>query len=78
MLVRDEMPPARDARMKWFRDAHFGMFIHWGVYAVPAHGEWYMNNGKVPVATYQAFAKDFTAAKYDPQAWARFWPGTPA
>jgi alpha-L-fucosidase len=40
-----------------------GIFIHWGVYSVPAHGEWYMNNGKVPVTTYKAFAKDFTAVK---------------
>ena len=48
----------------------FGLFIHWGVYAVPARGEWYMNNGKIPIATYKAYAKDFTAAKYDPQAWA--------
>lgn len=57
------------------------MFIHWGVYAVPAGewqgkpvggiGEWIMRNGKIPVADYRAFAKDFTAANYDPQAWAR-------
>ena len=70
VMVREETPPARAARMKWFHDARFGLFIHWGVYAVPAHGEWYMNNAKVPVATYKAFARDFTAAKYDPQAWA--------
>jgi alpha-L-fucosidase len=36
---------------------------------VPARGEWYMNNGNLPVATYKAYAKDFTAAKYDPKAW---------
>src|SRR5450432_3893803 len=55
------------------------MFIHWGVYAVPAGiwqgkpvaAEWIMNRGKIPVAAYRAFAKDFTAAKYDPQAWAQ-------
>jgi len=70
VVVRDETPAARADRMKWFHDARFGLFIHWGVYAVPARGEWYMNNGKVPAATYKAFAKDFTAAKYDPQAWA--------
>jgi len=34
-----------DATMKWWRDAKFGMFIHWGLYAVPAKGEWYMENG---------------------------------
>ena len=70
VVVREETPPAKAARMKWFHDARFGIFIHWGVYAVPAKGEWYMSNAKVPQATYRAFAKDFTAAKYDPQAWA--------
>ena len=70
VLVRNEMPAGRAARMKWFHDARFGLFIHWGVYAAPARGEWYMNQGKVSVADYKAFAKDFTAAKYDPQAWA--------
>src|SRR3954452_23765670 len=54
----------------WFQNARFGMFIHWGVYSVPARGEWYMNNEKVPIATYKAYAKEFTAAKYDPAAWA--------
>ena len=67
-------------RTQWFREARFGMFIHWGVYAVPAGewkgkriggiGEWIMKNGKIPVADYKAFAKDFTAANYDPAAWA--------
>ena len=71
VVVRDETPGEHAARMKWFKEARFGIFIHWGVYAVPAHGEWYMNNAKVPEATYRAFAKDFTAAKYDPEAWAQ-------
>jgi len=73
VVVRNEVPTGRSARMKWFREARFGIFIHWGVYAVPAHGEWYMNQGKVPVAAYQAFARDFTAAHYDPSAWARLF-----
>ncbi len=68
-------------RMAWFDDARFGLFIHWGVYAVPAGewqgkqipgiGEWIMKNGKIPVADYKALAKDFTAANYDPVAWAK-------
>lgn len=67
-------------RTQWFRDARFGMFIHWGVYAVPAGewqgkpisgiGEWIMKNGQIPVADYKALAKDFTAVNYDPAAWA--------
>jgi alpha-L-fucosidase len=72
-VVRDEPAAVTEARLKWFREARFGIFIHWGVYAVPARGEWYMNNAKVPVATYKAFAKDFTAAKYDPKAWAQLF-----
>ena len=73
LVTRHESAAARAARMQWFHEARFGIFIHWGVYSVPARGEWYMNNGKVPVATYRAFAKDFTAAKYDPAAWAQLF-----
>jgi alpha-L-fucosidase len=72
---------ARDARMKWWRDAGFGMFIHWGVYAVPAGtykghqvnriGEWIMNRGKIPVAEYQAYAKEFNPVLYNPDEWVR-------
>jgi alpha-L-fucosidase len=66
--------------MAWFRDAKFGMFIHWGVYAVPAGtykgeqikgiGEWIMLRGKIPVADYRAYAKEFNPVKYNPEAWA--------
>lgn len=67
-----ETPSQRDARMKWWRDAKFGMFIHWGVYAVPArNGEWVMHKEKIPVATYRQFAKEFNPVRYDPIAWAR-------
>ena len=70
-----------DERMAWWRDARFGMFIHWGVYAVPAGtwdgrqiggiGEWIMNRGKIPVADYQEIAKQFNPVKYDPDSWVR-------
>jgi alpha-L-fucosidase len=76
----DESPAQRDQRMQWWREAKFGMFIHWGVYAVPAGtyqdkqirgiGEWIMLRAKIPCAEYQAYAKQFTAAQYDPDAWA--------
>ena len=71
----------RDARMQWWREAKFGMFIHWGVYAVPAGtyrdsqidgiGEWIMRNAEIPVAEYRDFAWQFNPVKYDPAAWAR-------
>jgi alpha-L-fucosidase len=71
----------RDARMQWWREARFGMFIHWGVYAVPAGtykdkriggiGEWIMFNGKIPVAEYREFARQFNPVKYNADEWVR-------
>lgn len=69
----------RDKRMKWWREAKFGMFIHWGVYAVlggiykgkqiPGIGEWIMHRARIPVAEYKEYAKQFNPVKYDPDAW---------
>lgn len=66
-------------RMEWWNKARFGMFIHWGVYSVPAGvyegkkypglGEWLMHDAKIPVDTYQAYAKDFNPTKYNPEQW---------
>ncbi|AHF15520.1 alpha-L-fucosidase [Niabella soli] len=69
----------KDARMKWWREARFGMFIHWGVYSQWAgvyHGhqqarggaEWIMNRCKIPVAEYQERAKSFNPVNYNPDA----------
>ncbi|NLS90594.1 MAG: hypothetical protein GXX96_00220 [Planctomycetaceae bacterium] len=78
--VPDETPEQRDARMAWWREARFGMFIHWGVYSVPAGtyhgkqiggiGEWIMRSAQIPVAEYRSYAKDFNPVKFDPDAWA--------
>jgi alpha-L-fucosidase len=67
--------------MEWWRDARFGMFIHWGVYAVPAGtykdkqiggiGEWIMSNAQIPVDEYRAYAGAFNPVKYNPDAWVR-------
>ena len=77
----NETPAQRDARMAWWRDARFGMFIHWGVYSVPAGtyhgqpvpgiGEWIMCRGKIPMAEYQQFAKVYNPVKYNPDDWVR-------
>jgi alpha-L-fucosidase len=71
----------KDERMEWWREARFGMFIHWGVYSLPAGswdgrqiggiGEWIMNRAKIPVADYQQMAKQFNPVNYDPDAWVR-------
>jgi len=68
-------------KMDWWKEAKFGLFIHWGVYSVPAGvydgkdvegiGEWIMNRGKIPTARYQAYAKEFNPVKYDPEAWVK-------
>jgi len=76
-----ETKEQRDARMKWWREAKFGMFIHWGVYSVPAGfykdqpvrgiGEWIMNRGKIPCVEYQAFAKGFNPVKFNATEWVK-------
>jgi alpha-L-fucosidase len=55
--------------MQWWHEARYGMFIHWGAYAVPARGEWVMYREHIPHAEYAAFAKHFDAKRYDPDAW---------
>ncbi len=58
-------------RTKWFMDARFGMFIHWGIYAVPACGEWMMSQKRMPVEEYERYFDLFDPVDYDPAAWAR-------
>jgi alpha-L-fucosidase len=62
---------ASDARMQWFANAKFGIFIHWGIYAVDGITEsWSFFDGYVSYADYMKQLKGFTASHYDPQAWA--------
>ena len=77
---KPETPLEYEARIHWLREARFGMFIHWGVYAATSGewkgkyytsgGEWIERIANIPIAEYKALGKDFTAAKYDPKAWA--------
>jgi alpha-L-fucosidase len=74
-----ETPAQKDARMAWWRGARFGMFIHWGIYSVPAGtydgkkiggiGEWIMNSGEIPVSVYADYAKQFNPVKFDADQW---------
>ncbi|MEP6622249.1 MAG: alpha-L-fucosidase, partial [bacterium] len=73
-----ESAPQKDARMGWWRDAQFGMFIHWGAYSVPAGtyhgervggGEWIMNNSHIPITEYERFVRSFNPTKFDADAW---------
>jgi alpha-L-fucosidase len=72
-------PASHDEKMKWFREAKFGLFIHWGLYAVPAGtwkdkqipgiGEWIMNRAKIPVKEYEQLAGQFNPVKFDAEQW---------
>src|SRR6266550_7053483 len=69
----------RDARMAWWRDAQFGMFIHWGVYAVPAGtyngeriagiGEWIMSRAHIPIPDYEQYVRRFNPVQFDADEW---------
>ncbi|MEA3408043.1 MAG: alpha-L-fucosidase [Chloroflexota bacterium] len=55
--------------MRWWQEARYGMFIHWGVYAVPARGEWVMYQEHIPRDEYAEFAKQFKPGSYDADEW---------
>ncbi|MEZ4961509.1 MAG: alpha-L-fucosidase [Saprospiraceae bacterium] len=69
----------KDKRMEWWRDARFGMFIHWGLYAVPAgewdgvntYGEWIRHSAKIPLETYDKFVAEFNPTKFNADAWVK-------
>ncbi|MGB2821142.1 MAG: alpha-L-fucosidase, partial [Phycisphaerae bacterium] len=74
-----ETKQQRDSRMAWWREARFGMFIHWGLYAVPAGvwkgkqiggiGEWIMDRAKIPVDEYEKLVPQFDPVKFDAKQW---------
>lgn len=63
------MPDAKD-KLKWFREARFGMFIHWGIYAIPAEGEWALFQKGWDAEFYERFAERFNPVAFDPEQWA--------
>ncbi|MGQ0702688.1 MAG: alpha-L-fucosidase [Gemmatimonadales bacterium] len=65
----DSVPPERLAAREWFRDARFGMFIHWGVYSLLGQGEWVMQNRNIPVESYEWLASTFNPVGVDAAAW---------
>jgi alpha-L-fucosidase len=61
----------RERRMKWWHEARFGMFIHWGLYSTQGRHEWVMENEGIPVAEYEQFAKTFKPEPNAARAWAK-------
>ena len=62
---------AYEKRVEWFKQARFGMFIHWGLYAIPARGEWIRSVERISVEDYQQYFDEFNPVDYDPRKWAR-------
>lgn len=62
---------AYEERVRWFQEARFGMFIHWGLYAIPARGEWVRSNEQMPESEYLPFFEEFNPVDYDPKQWAK-------
>ena len=77
--TRPETDAQRDQRMAWWREAKFGMFVHWGLYAIPAgewqgntnHAEWIRHTARIPIEEYDKFVAQFNPVKFDADAWAR-------
>lgn len=58
-------------RTKWFRDARFGMFIHWGLYSIPGRGEWVRETEKIDSEVYDKYLDEFNPVDYNPRLWAK-------
>lgn len=80
LAERNETQEQRDARMAWWREAKFGMFIHWGLYSIPAgvwkgsvhptgYSEWIMFDEKIPAKEYELLAGRFNPVQCDAKAW---------
>lgn len=77
--ARQRADARRDARLDWWRDAKFGLFIHWGLYAIPAGtwkgqqipgiGEWIMYRARIPVREYEQLASQFNPVQFNAAAW---------
>ena len=61
----------RQERTEWFQDARFGMFLHWGIYAIPARGEWVRTVEQMSKTEYHKYFEQFNPVDYNPKAWAK-------
>ena len=80
LLIISQLAPAqlpketeaqKTQRMKWWTDARFGMFIHWGLYALPARHEWVKNRERLTTEQYQKYFETFNPDMYNPKEWAK-------
>ena len=77
--AESKMENSNDERMAWWREARFGMFIHWGLYAIPAgewedntnHAEWIRTTAQIPLEQYDKFVGQFNPVKFNADDWVR-------
>ena len=60
-----------ESRIRWFQSARFGLFLHFGLYSIPARGEWVRSDEKMPESDYLPFFERFDPQQFDAKAWAR-------
>jgi len=60
----------KSKKLQWFREAHLGLFVHWGIYSAIGRGEWVLNRERIPLEEYRELADQFTASEFDADAWA--------
>lgn len=70
-VLNNETDVQKEKRMEWWKDSRFGMFIHWGLYAMPARHEWVASYEKIPGEKYNVYFDNFNPVDFDPVAWAK-------
>lgn len=69
-LAQPSQPPLdADARLQWFKDSKFGIFIHWGAYSVIGRHEWARHRFQIPQAEYDVYARQFNPEKFNANEW---------
>ncbi len=61
----------RAENLQWWQEARLGMFVHWGLYSIPARGEWVMYSERIPVREYETLARQFNPVRFDAAEWVR-------
>src|ERR1700733_2523727 len=70
-MIGNETEAQKEKRMEWWKDARFGMFIHWGLYSEAARHEWVKHNEAMTNEQYQKYFDEYNPDLFDPTKWAK-------